>query len=144
MVSALVSAPLSDGGLDSGMSRRPAERIPAEHRLRASLDFTRLKERGRAVRGTYCLLVTEPRPGEPTRVAFVASKKGVGDAVRRNRARRRLREIVRRRWPEIVQEGLCMMFVAFRGVLTAPHPELSRDVERLLEQVGALLPRGNP
>ena len=123
------------------MSRRPAERIPAASRLRSTTDFSRLKERGRAVRGSYCLVVAESRPGEPTRVAFVASRKGVGDAVRRNRARRRLREIVRRRWPEVVEQGLCMMFVAFRAALTAPHSELVRDVERLLEQAGALAPR---
>jgi ribonuclease P protein component len=141
MVPALVSGPLSDGGFDAVMSRHPAERIPAAGRLRSATDFARLKERGRAVRGSYCLLVAESRPGEPTRVAFVASRKGVGDAVRRNRARRRLREIVRRRWPEVVEHGLCMMFVAFRGALTAPHAELVRDVERLLEQAGALAPR---
>src|SRR5262245_9715668 len=140
MVPALVSGPLSDGGCDAVMIRRPAERIPTSGRMRAASDFAQLKERGRAVRGTYCLLVSEARPGEPTRVAFVASKKGVGDAVRRNRARRRLREIVRRRWPEIVEQGLCMLFVAFRSVLTAPHVELARDVERLLTLAGAMAP----
>jgi ribonuclease P protein component len=141
MVPALASGPLTDSGFDGVMTRRPAERIPASGRMRAASDFTQLKERGRAVRGSYCLLVSEARPGEPTRVAFVASRKGVGDAVRRNRARRRLREIVRRRWPEIVDQGLCMMFVAFRTVLTAPHAELARDVERLLALAGAMAPR---
>lgn len=101
-------------------------------------EFAQLRERGRAHRGAHCLVVVEHCPGEPTKVAFVASRKGVGDAVRRNRARRRLREIVRRRWPRILDRGLRLMFVAFRSALSAPHPELERDVERLLIATGAL------
>jgi ribonuclease P protein component len=125
------------------MSQRPAERIPGEHRLRTQADFTRLKTRGHAVRGAHCLVVVEACPAEPTKVGFVASKKGVGDAVRRNRARRRLREIVRRHWPEIATEGVHMMFVAFRSALVAPHAELAADVERLLVMAGALRPMEN-
>lgn len=120
------------------MSPKAAERIPGERRLRSQREFAQLRERGKAHRGAHCLVVAELCPGEPTKVAFVASRKGVGDAVRRNRARRRLREIVRRRWPRIADQGFRMMFVAFRSVLVAPHPELERDVERVLVAAGAL------
>jgi ribonuclease P protein component len=106
--------------------------------MRSPLDFSRLRAQGRPLRGAHCLLVVDPCPGEPTRVAFVASRKGVGNAVLRNRARRRLREIVRRRWPEIGHQGALLMFVAFRSTVTVAHPELVRDVERLLVQAGAL------
>lgn len=119
------------------MSQKPRERIPEDRRLRSTADFARLKTRGQAYRGAHCLLVAEVRPGEPTRVAFVASRKGVGGAVQRNRARRRLREIVRRRWPRIAPEGVTMMFVAHRSALTAAHDDLVADVERLLVQAGA-------
>ena len=80
------------------------------------------------------------RPGEVTRVSFVASKRSVGGAVQRNRARRRLREIVRRRWLRVPSAGYLLMFVAMRGVLTAPHQELASDVERVLAAAGALAP----
>ncbi len=120
------------------MTHRRGERIPRERHLRSQAEFARLKAEGRATRGQHCLVVAEPCPGEPTKVAFVASRRGVGNAVERNRARRRLREIVRRRWPRVAPEGVRMMFVAFRSVLAAPHLELVRDVERLLHQVGAI------
>jgi ribonuclease P protein component len=122
------------------MSQKPRQRIPGDRRLRSPTDFARLKSRGRAYRGTHCLVVAEARPGEPTRVAFVASRRGVGGAVQRNRARRRMREIVRRRWPQVAPEGVTMMFVAYRSVLTAAHADLAADVERLLAQAGALRP----
>jgi ribonuclease P protein component len=108
------------------------ERIPPNHRLHATTDFARVRAEGRAIRGEHCLVVVLVTPDAPRKVAFVASRKGVGGAVQRNRTRRRLREIVRRRWHTVTKEGIWMMFVAYRSILTAPHEALARDVERLL------------
>jgi ribonuclease P protein component len=116
------------------------ERVGREHRLRLARDFERVKSRGRAYRGRLCLVVVCGVPGEPTRVGFVASKRGVGNAVQRNRARRRLREIVRRRWERVPHTGFLMMFVASRGTLAAPHQDLASDVEHVLASAGALSP----
>ncbi len=115
------------------------ERIPDRHRLRAVADFARVRSEGQAIRGSHCLVVRLACPREPARLAFVASRKGVGGAVQRNRARRRLREIVRRCWPRMVHEGLWLMFVPYRSTLTAPHADLELDVERLLTRAGAML-----
>ena len=114
------------------------ERIPESHRLRSVADFARMRSEGRPIRGSHCLAVVVQAADEPTRIAFVASRKGVGGAVQRNRARRRLREIARRRWPRMTQRGVWLMFVAFRSTLTAPHAELALDVERILTRAGAL------
>jgi ribonuclease P protein component len=86
------------------------------------------------------VLVVLARPGEPSRLGFVASRRSVGGAVQRNRARRRLREIVRRRWARIPHAGYWMMFVATRTALTAPHKALATEVEQILAQAGALAP----
>ena len=75
------------------------------------------------------------------RVAVVAGKR-VGGAVQRNRARRRLREILRRRWPRIPRTGSWILVIAHRGALRAPHQELASDLERLLASAGALAPIG--
>ncbi|MEZ5175075.1 MAG: ribonuclease P protein component [Acidimicrobiia bacterium] len=55
-----------------------------------------------------------------TRVGVVAGKK-VGSAVQRNRAKRRLREALRR---VEIPDGLDVVVVASPGVLTAPFPTL--------------------
>ena len=114
------------------------ERIGRDGRLRSSRDFARVKSSGTAYRGRHCVVVVCAAPGEPTRVGFVASKRGVGNAVQRNRARRRLREIVRRRWERVPHTGYLMMFVAYRSATTAPHQDLASDVERVLGSAGAL------
>ncbi len=124
------------------MTSRHPERLDLKHRLRASAEFAAVKAGASAFRGRYSLLLVLPRPGEPTRLGFVASRKSVGGAVQRNRARRRLREIVRRRWPRLAHHGYWMMFIASRGVIAAPHQELASDVERLLASAGALSPIG--
>jgi ribonuclease P protein component len=122
------------------MTPPPGERIERRHRLTSTLDFARLKSEGTTFRGSHCLLVARACPGEATRVGFVASKRAVGQAVDRNRARRRLREIVRRRWSRVPPTGYLLMFVAFRSALTAAHQDLASDVERALSAAGALAP----
>jgi ribonuclease P protein component len=116
------------------------ERIERPHRLVSGRDYARVRGAGVAFRGVHCLAVVLEVGDEPTRIGFIASKKGVGGAVQRNRARRRLREIVRRRWGRMRETGLLVMVVAHRTCLAAPHPELAADVERVLSAAGALTP----
>jgi ribonuclease P protein component len=75
-------------------------------------------------------------------VGLIASKRSVGGAVQRNRARRRLREIVRRRWPRIASTGFGLVLIALRGAVDAPHAALAAEIERLLAQAGAMSPAG--
>ncbi len=120
------------------------ERLTPEHRLTSPLQHAAVKQSGVAFRGRCCMLLVLARPGEPTRFAFVASRKGVGGAVQRNRARRRLRELVRRRWPRLSERGYWIVVIAFRETLTAAHQDLASDVERLLARAGALAPTRFP
>jgi len=120
------------------MTQRLAESISQEHRLRLAREFEAVKGQGVARRGRYCVLLALDRPGEPSKVGFVASRRSVGGAVQRNRARRRLREIVRRRWRRVTGRGHWLVLIAMRGVLKAPHADLAVDVERLLKESGAL------
>ena len=120
--------------------RERSERLAARHRMRATADFARARASGVAHRGAHCLLVCCPQPGEPTLLGFIASRRSVGDAVHRNRARRRLREIVRRRWARMPHAGLLLLFVAHRTATSAPHQDLASEIERLLTAAGALAP----
>lgn len=122
------------------MSPTPSERLLPLHRLVKGADYAAVREGGTAFRGRCCLLLVLARPGDISRVGFIASKRGVGGAVQRNRARRRLREIVRRRWPRMPHEGFLLVFIASRTTLTAVHQQLASEVESLLAHAGALTP----
>jgi ribonuclease P protein component len=121
------------------MKQAPSERLHERHHMR-SADFATVRQQGVAYRGRCCLLLALPAPGEVTRVGWIASKRGVGGAVQRNRARRRLREIVRRRWTRVPHHGFLLVFIASRASLTAPHQEMATEVESLLAHAGALAP----
>ena len=116
------------------------ERIGRERRLHNAREFAAVREGGTVFRGRAATLVVLPRPGEPTRVGFIASRRGVGNAVQRNRARRRLREILRRRWPRIEERGFWMVLVASRGALDAPHARLALELEGMLVSAGLMMP----
>ena len=121
----------------------PVRRYDSTQRVRTSQEYAEVKAHGVAVRGTHCLLLALDKPAEPTRIGFITSKKGVGNAVQRNRARRRLREIVRVRWPRVPATGYWLVLIAHRTSRTAAHQDLADDVERVLAAAGALLPIGD-
>ena len=122
------------------MTDSHSERLSEADRLRTSREYAQVKASGAAHRGRCCLLLALACPAEQSRVGFIASKRGVGGAVQRNRARRRLREIVRRRWSRVPATGFWLVFIASRGALAATHQELATEVERLLAAAGALEP----
>jgi len=121
-----------------------ARRFDRARHVRTSREYEAIKTRGAAFRSAHCLLLALAVPCEPTRVGFIASKKGVGGSVQRNRARRRLREIVRLRWPRIPETGYWLVLIASRSTLLAPHQDLADAVEHVLAAAGALAPIREP
>jgi ribonuclease P protein component len=103
-------------------------RFRPEQHLRRQLDFQRVRELGRR---HHCDAFTRwhvARPAdEPklTRVGFVASRAAVGDAVRRNRAKRRLREVFRRH-QELAPPGHDLLLVARTALNRQATAELGR------------------
>jgi ribonuclease P protein component len=105
-----------------------------EHRLRARADFETARRRGRSW-GTPLLSVTAVRKASPVRrCGFIVSKR-VGTAVVRNRVRRRLREIVRRRPPSL-ETGWDLVLIARPAAATAAYAALEHDVDELLRRAG--------
>jgi ribonuclease P protein component len=127
-------------GVPIRMTVTHPERLGREHRLRSSRDFRAVQAGGTPYRGKHCILLVLACPGEPTRFGFITSRRSVGNAVQRNRARRRLREIARRRFPRMPRTGFAFVLIAHREVLAATHQELATDVERLFARAGALAP----
>jgi len=105
--------------------------FPKELRLTRRPEFLRVQERGRKVdAGLFLALVLEnPKPGATTRVGFTVSSK-VGNAVVRNRVRRRLRELFRVR-RESLPKGLDMVLIARASAAKAETAAFVKSFERL-------------
>jgi ribonuclease P protein component len=111
--------------------------LAAAHRLRRSTDFAAAVRGGRRVgRGTVVvhLLLDEPASAgssdSPARAGFVVSK-AVGNAVVRNRVRRRLRHLVRDRL-DALPPGARLVVRALPASASATSHALGADLDAAL------------
>ncbi|MCC7073802.1 MAG: ribonuclease P protein component [Deltaproteobacteria bacterium] len=106
--------------------------MPPQRRVLRSGDFTRIERQGTRTAGALLVLLARMRrDGRPGRVGFTVSKK-VGNAVVRNRVRRRLREIVRRH----------KEWLDARDLIVIVKPEAaSADAAALAAQLASLVER---
>jgi ribonuclease P protein component len=105
-------------------------RFRAEQRLRRQHDFRQLREQGRRVDGGPFTLWWQRRAGADAavapglvRVGVVASTAAIGSAVRRNAAKRRLREIFRRN-QSLIPPGTDVLLVARPSLNELAFPEV--------------------
>ena len=102
------------------------ERFGSDLRLRRRSEFKAVEAGGRRVSGRFVVLVARPN-GQPThRLGLVASRR-VGGAVVRNRAKRRLRELFRRRVMAADLVGLDIVAIAKADIVRAPFDAVATD-----------------
>jgi ribonuclease P protein component len=103
-------------------------RLTAGQRLRRNADFRAVREQGRRADCGAFLLTWRPQPAGAaarSRVGVVASRAAVGDAVARNRAKRRMREIYRKH-QQLVPAGLDLVLTARTALLRLEFAEVEQ------------------
>jgi ribonuclease P protein component len=116
--------------------------LPAQHRLRTSPDFTAiLRRRGRVTVDAQLLVLTANTvPGRqylPSRVGFVVGRP-VGNAVARNRTKRRLREQCRARLA-LLTPGVDYVVRAHPAAASASSAALGSALDEAMTTIGARL-----
>jgi ribonuclease P protein component len=109
--------------------------LPADNRLTRPTSFRHAIKAGR--RSGARTLVThlalaEDRLGDRARVGFVVSK-AVGNAVVRNRVKRRLRHVARAR-VSLLPDGALLVVRAQPPAAAASYEELAADLDRCLDR----------
>ena len=108
------------------------DRLPL-HTIRLRADFLRAAQARRQGTGGFLLQARFRDDAVPdVRVGFTASKK-IGNAVFRNRAKRRLREVARAIVPELAHPGWDYVLVA------RPGATVERDFAQLLDDLRAAM-----
>ncbi|MBR0661489.1 ribonuclease P protein component [Neoroseomonas oryzicola] len=106
-------------------------------RLKKRREFLRAASRGkRAARPGLVLQAVAGEPGQ-VRVGFTVTKK-VGNAVVRNRARRRLKEAVRLSLPTDQAAGWDLVLIGRDGTGQRPFAKLIEDLRGALKQAGVV------
>ena len=104
--------------------------------LRYKKDFDRLYKKGRSAGDKYVVVFNIINGFEYSRKAFVASKK-VGGAVKRNRARRLMKESYRKLEGDI-KPGRDILMVARSGITEAGYQEVEASLRKALLKSGLL------
>ena len=131
-------------------------RFRSEQHLRRQSDIRSVREQGRRVdcraftvwwkrreipvtpENANVIPGTNPAPAIPSsapRICVIASTAAVGHAVRRNRARRRLREIFRAQ-QNLVPPGCDLLLIARAAAIDRPIPELAQKFSDACRQIG--------
>lgn len=111
-------------------------------RLKRRDDFLRVAATRRRIAMPGLVLQVADAPTDASgsvRIGFTASRK-VGGAVERNRARRRLREAVRRVMPRHASSGRDYVVIARKGTLDRPFDRLVDDLATALKRLDAWRP----
>jgi ribonuclease P protein component len=117
----------------------PAPRSPDDGkptRLKKRAEFLRVAAKGRKAPMPGLVLQALPRgDDDPVRLGFTVTKK-VGNAVIRNRARRRLKEAARLFFLEQPIAGVDLVLIGRDATGKRPFPDLQRDLARALKRAG--------
>jgi ribonuclease P protein component len=105
-------------------------------RLRQRAEFLAAASGIKAPAAAFVLQARNRRDARPARFGFTASKK-VGNAVERNRVRRRLREVVRLSAASRLRAGHDYVLVGRRAALDMPFDRMTKDFEEALRRVHA-------
>lgn len=108
------------------------------YRLRRPAEFQRVRAGKRSWGHPLLVLYLAPNDGQPTRVGISVGKR-VGNAVVRNRVKRRVREAVRLRHAELAP-GHDLVFIARAPAAAADWSTLRAATEDLLRRA-RVLPR---
>jgi ribonuclease P protein component len=125
-------------------------------RLKRRADFLRVAAVRRKWAAPGLILQVAPQPAsslegaasenvrpEDIRVGFTASRK-VGNAVKRNRARRRLKALVAEMIATGANPGLDLVLIARTSTVDRPFDELRRDLQQSLQRTKAARKRPDP
>ena len=99
-------------------------------RLKANSDFQRVRREGRSWSHSLVVLIASANNLAETRVGIAAGK-SVGGAVKRNRAKRRLREAIRLAAPSLAS-GWDVVLVARPALPEAAWPEVVSALSQLI------------
>lgn len=108
--------------------------------LRKRAQFVQLRATGQRVPTPAFVVQALPAEGTGIELGYTASSHTIGNAVQRNRARRRLKavvdEVLRLNPAAQAPQGFTMALVARPDVLTRPYDDMVKDLRKALAKLG--------
>lgn len=111
-----------------------SERFGPEARLRNRAQFTAVQSGGRRASGRYLTLLGRPNAQATDRLGIIASRR-VGNAVARNKAKRRVRELFRRGAGAVPGTRLDLVAIVRSELASAPFESVAADFQAVLKKL---------
>lgn len=109
--------------------------LPKKNRLIKKSEFSEVLAKGRIFQGhLFGMAVCKKNDGLAAKIGIIVSKKISKLAVKRNRAKRLLRESLRRLIKN-APDGNSIVFLAKKKLLGATQDEVYRETERLFREI---------
>jgi ribonuclease P protein component len=109
-------------------------------RLRSRREYVAVQQQGRRVATRYLTMLALPNTFDRNRLGIVAARR-IGGAVRRNRAKRLLRDVFRHTEPDRRRTdgrpGQDLVVIVRSGLFGASYAELTADFRSALGRLGA-------
>ena len=113
-----------------------------QHRLRKSKDFAAVRRDGKSWADRRLVLVARRTGGKHCRFGFSVSKR-VGNAVVRNRVKRKLKEAARVELLPRIEPGWDFVVIARKDAAAADYHRLNRSLQRLFKRAKLLTDRSS-
>jgi len=118
---------------------RQSELFSKARRVRHRDQFKRVFDFSFRLKGRYATVLVAPNEAGIARLGIVASRK-LGDAVRRNRAKRLIREVFRRADFLTPGKGLDVVVIPRRELFDAVYSSLESDLRGTIKRGAARFP----
>lgn len=107
--------------------------LPEQNRLKKKKDFERINKQGRVISGDFLVLKKLKNDMNHSRIGLVVPLKISKKAVVRNKAKRRLREIIRENLDEM-KPGYDLVFFTRKGIEEKDFNEINLELKTLFKK----------
>ena len=109
----------------------------SKNRLRNKKDFDRVFKKGKGYKQVFLFLKVLDNDLGFNRFGIIVSKKISNKAVVRNKVKRRLREILKKKI-ERIKKGLDIVFLTNSGIEKQSFEDIEQEVEEILKKAGII------
>jgi ribonuclease P protein component len=106
--------------------------VKRKFRLTSTIDFKRVRRKGKSFAHPLVVLIVLPNETGSSRFGISAGR-SVGNAIRRNRSKRQIREIIRLLIPQILK-GWDMVVLARKPIVSASFQDIETAIHQLFQQ----------
>ncbi len=116
-------------------------KFPRSRRITRRADFQRVREKGESISGKFLVLgyLCDETLSEPVRLGLITTKR-IGNAVVRNRVRRRIRGVLQRTGEKVLP-GYWLVLIARNRAAKATSEQLEKEWKWILHQTGLVAPK---